>query len=341
MKNIFIVVIIGLILFGCKSVTNTTTPNKKTDGFSVAFYNVENLFDVEDDPKTSDNEYTPNSDKKWTTDRYNTKLDHISKVFDAMPGVIPDLIGFAEIENRRVLEDLNNSELMSSTNYSIVTKDGYDQRGIDVALLYNPEKFELINQEYYRPKDFNGKPLSSRFILHAELKINGEVLHVYVNHWPSRGGDYEKKKLQRHAVANRLKNEINKVLAKDADANIIIMGDFNDYPTNKSIKVVLEAGVSDNDTFYNLMWDLENDDKGSYCYKKDWGCLDQFIVSKNFISGKGKMSTSENQVEIFQKEFMMYTNKKGESYPSRTYSRDKYFGGYSDHLPIFMQIEMK
>jgi len=116
------------------------------------------------------------------------------------------------------------------------------------------------------------------------------------------------------------------------------MGDFNDHPTNKSINDILGAGITESDELYNLMWNFEADDKGTYCYKKDWGCLDQFIVSKNLINNPKGLSTSEDKVVIFQKPWMMYTNKKGESYPSRTYSRDKYFGGYSDHLPIYMQV---
>ena len=342
--NTFYYLLLGsiLLVFGagsCKNFANHfNTENHASNDFTVAFYNTENLFDTVDDPKTIDEEFTPESQKQWTEERYQTKINHLADVFAAMDVDLPDLIGLAEIENRKVLDDLNHATPMKSIDYSIVQKNSFDPRGIDVALLYNPQKFELLQADFIRPKSFQGKAMSTRDILHATLKTNGETIHVFVNHWPSRGGDFEEKRKKRHAVANRLKNEVDKVKEQDANANIIIMGDFNDYPTNSSIDKILEAGVTEDDELYNLMWNLEAADKGSYCYKKDWGCLDQFIVSKNFVEDDKDLIIDETQVVIFQKPWMMYTNKKGESYPSRTYSHNKYYGGYSDHLPIFMTV---
>ncbi len=337
------ILILGVaIVIGTGSCKNFANHYKEDTGdngsFTVAFYNTENLFDTKDDPKTKDDEYTPNSPKHWTEERYQTKINHLGDVFAAMDSNLPDLIGLAEIENHKVVEDLNHAVPMKGIDYEIIQKNSADQRGIDVALLYNPQKFELIKKDFIRPISFNGGAMGKRDILHAKLQTNGETIDVFVNHWPSRGGDFEEKRKKRHAVATQLKKEVDKVKSENPDANIIIMGDFNDYPTNKSIDKILEAGITKDDKLYNLMWNLEAADKGSYCYKKDWGCLDQFIVSRNFIDDNKDYVITEDDVVIFQKPWMMYTNKKGESYPSRTYSRDKYYGGYSDHLPIFMTV---
>jgi len=325
-----------MTLLSCKQ-SKTTTFNSENE-ISMAFYNVENLFDLEDDPNTFDEEFTPSGKKAWTPERYETKLEHLGKVVHAMDSNMPDIIGLCEIENRRVIEDFNNSTYLKNAGYEILHSESPDGRGIDVGLMYNSNKVNLEVAGVIESKLPAGDRPNTRLILHAAGVLNGKSLNIFVNHWPSRGGGQKETEPNRLTVARNLKIYVAELLDKDPEALIVFMGDFNDYPNNKSISEVLNAGISQSSSFCNLMWDFHKNGVGSYNYRGNWGALDQFIVSKNLVDGVG-IDVDQTSVKFVREDWMMYTNGKGEKYPSRTYGGPNYYGGYSDHLPIYMKIK--
>lgn len=318
-----------------KSIIKGELPAK----WDIAFYNVENLFDVEDDSGKDDEDFTPTGQNEWTQGRLETKVKNLAKVFQAMGGSQepPLIIGLAEVENESVVELL--AKTIKPNAYAIVHQDSPDNRGIDVALLYDESQFKLKSKDFLRI-DFAEKDYTSREILYAQLSsyATGEELHIFVNHWPSRRGGENETEQRRMDAANTLKKKVDEVQAAHADAQIIIMGDFNDYPNNRSLVNSLGAVAKDNESeneLVNLAYTLEEANKGTYNYKGDWGMLDQIIISDVLFKEAG-ISTHQGALDIFQKDFMMYYDKNaGEALPNKTYGGGgKYYGGYSDHLPI-------
>ncbi len=308
--------------------------------YKLAFYNVENLFDTTDDPETLDEDFTPDGKQQWTPERYQAKLGKISQVLDSMG--TPHFIGLAEVENQTVLEDLISTESLKSGDYGIIHKNSPDMRGIDVALLYQKQHFKVLETEFIRVNfpDFIEKDYTSRDILHAKGKLsNGEILHIFVNHWPSRRGGLQQSEPKRLFVAQHVKLAVNDILEKDPKALIVLMGDFNDEPNNSSIASVLGA-LPDNSAaidglLYNCFYSMDKDKKGSYNYRGNWNMLDQFIVS-----GYLKDPTAPLMVKnptIHRYEWLMYQGKNGPT-PNRTYGGPNYYGGYSDHLPVSIEL---
>jgi endonuclease/exonuclease/phosphatase family metal-dependent hydrolase len=307
------------------------------------FYNVENLYDTQNDPKTNDDDFTPAGKVPWTEERLETKINHIAQVVsDITAPAMPDLIGFAEVENKQVLEMLTSSATLSKTKYSIVHYDSPDERGIDVALLYNPATFTVMSSE----------PLHvtlpendlTRDILYVKGKLSsGEILHVFINHWPSRREGSEISAPKRMAAATVLRAKLDAIQKPEKSANILILGDFNDEPSDNSIVKGLGAlepeMAMNNNNLYSLLYPYLNKGEGSLYYK-DWDLFDQVIVSGNMLAGKKGMSTSVENAGIFKAEYLLFKNKAGESRPNRTMG-EKYFGGYSDHLPVYVKINLK
>jgi hypothetical protein len=326
-------------------VAQTSKKNKKTalQPFISMFYNVENLYDTVNDPKIHDDEFTPSGKVPWTTERLETKINHTVQVIsDIATPAMPDLIGFAEIENQQVLEMLTSSTGLSKTKYGIVHYDSPDERGIDAALLYNPSTFKLIASE----------PLHvtlpdndlTRDILHVKGKLNsGEILHVFINHWPSRREGSELSASKRMAAASALRAKIDTIQKLEKSPNILILGDFNDEPSDVSITQGLKAlnpdqAISGNN-LYSMLYPQFSKGEGSLFYK-DWDLFDQVIVSGNMLLRKKGLRTSVSNAGIFNAEYLLFKNKTGESRPNRTMSSDKYYGGYSDHLPVYIKINL-
>lgn len=327
---------LAIIMVSCNQVKPTSFSSNNE--LSVAFYNVENLFDTKDDPNTNDEEFTPSGKKAWTAERYAVKLENLGKVVQAMDSNMPDIIGLCEIENREVVEDFNNSTYLKAAGYEILHRESPDGRGIDVGLMYNPSKVKLEIEGVIETVLPAGTRPNTRLIIHAAGVLNGKSLNLFVNHWPSRGGGKNETEPNRLSVARNLKLYVQELLAKDPQAMIIFMGDFNDHPNDKSLAEVLNAGIKEKNTYNNLMWDMHKNGLGSYNYRGTWGALDQFIVSKNLTDGAG-IDVDQSSVKFVKEDWMMYTNKKGETYPSRTYGGPNYYGGCSDHLPIFMKLK--
>jgi len=338
MKKIYLATLASftliLILSSCAKKTTST--------FSFAFYNVENLFDTIDDPNINDKNYLPDSKVAWNTERYNHKLDNLSIVMKSIDSTgFPALFGLCEVENIDVVKDLINHTNLKDAGYNIIHKNSPDNRGIDVALLYNPKVFNIVSTRYIIPDFPNNSDLKTRDILYSKGVINKkDTLHVFINHWVSRWGGQAETEPNRIQIAHIIKNITDSILNLQPLANILIAGDLNDNPTDTSIFNVLKAmEVSKkpaDKSLYNLSLAQFKDGDGSLYYKS-WDMFDQIIVSTSMLTGKnGLKVTSPNQL-VFKKDWMLYQPKKGPARPSRT-AAGRYYGGYSDHLPILINI---
>ena len=319
-----------LLLFPLLVVSQTNKVSLSDENIFTMFYNVENLFDTINNVTTRDDEFLPKSKKKWNSSKYNHKINQLAKVFSSIiqnenDNKIPDIIGLCEVENKQVIDDLLKNPIFSNHNFTIIHKDSPDGRGIDCALLFN-NQFQLLQHDFILIDNPNENNLT-RDIVYVKLKIKNQIINIFVNHWPSRWGGQEKTNYKRVFVAQILRKYININISEDEYT--IIMGDFNDYPANESLSEVLVG-----DDLINLM----NTDivlgKGSYNYKGSWDWLDQIIISKNFFNSNVKIFSAG----AFQKDFMLYTNKKEEVYPSKTFGGNNWYGGFSDHLPVYYRF---
>ena len=336
-KFIIPVFIIGIV--SCKEVKPTATSDNVNE-LQVLFYNVENLFDTIDDPAKADEEFTPTGKKMWNDERYAYKLKQLGKVIASADSHMPDILGLCEIENRKVVEDLNASTYFSKVNYEILHNESPDGRGIDVGLMFNPDRIQLDDIEYIQSTLPVGDRPNTRLVLHAKGEFNGEELHIYVNHWPSRYGGQKESEPNRLTVAYNVRKSVDQVLEDNSNANILLMGDFNDHPNNKSLREVIGAGLDGSNGMVNLMWEKHKRGEGSYNYRGEWGALDQFVVTPSLTDGKG-LDVDLNTVQFVRHDWMMYVNDEGEAYPNRTYGGPNYYAGFSDHLPIAMRLVIK
>ncbi len=337
MKNIFILLVTAFLVFS----SCTSTKRALRNEYTVVSYNVENLFDTVDDPKIPDEEFLPESEKNWTIERYQKKLDDIARVISEVnPKELPELVGLVEIENQTVLEDLVKTAKLNN-QYGIIHEESPDYRGIDVALIYRRDAFTEIMHEVL-PINFPDDPnFKTRDILHVTGKIRNRTVHVFVNHWPSRIGGDDKTEPKRVLAASVLKAKVDQILAFDPKSRIIIMGDMNDEPTNKSLKETLAAGSPDSGTnLVNLMIPDKTAGLGTYFYSGSWNMLDNLVVSKGMISSK-RFHIENQKGYIFSNDWMIFTNKKGDKTPNRSYVGNKYVGGVSDHFPVYFKMIVK
>jgi len=332
MKNLFLTILIGIISTSIYAQDNSST---------IMFYNVENLFDTINDPLIRDDDFTPEGKKKWTTERYQKKLNDLAKVISSIDNEsLPSLVGFAEIENKVVLEDLIKTDYLNSQNYQIVHEESPDVRGIDVGLIYNPDDFTYLSHQKIRiPLDTEYKV---RDILYVKgILYNKDTLHIFINHWKSRSGGQTETEPQRIQCAKTLRNSVDSILAINKEAKILIMGDLNDEPQDSSIFKTLKANNSyEQNSLYNVMLKLSKEGFGSHNYRGHWNMLDNIIVSNNLVDSKD-LDVSENTGHIFSAEWITYTNKNGNKSPNRTYGGSNYYGGYSDHYPVYVILKMQ
>lgn len=305
----------------------------------VMFYNVENLFDVKDDPETDDQQFLPTSEKQWNVERFGKKLDQLSKVIDACVPALPDIIGLAEVENRQVVDALSLHPTLRAAHYQVIHQDSPDNRGIDCALMYNPERVRVDQSEFLTVTLPDKNKKTTRDILYARAISGDDTLHVFVNHWPSRYEGQEITEPRRLQAAFVLKQRMDQIRMKSPDARILCMGDFNDYPNNKSLQDVLRAGTDERKQMFNYMAEMHKQGIGTYNYKGNWGTLDQFVGSWPLVKATDGFSADRSAARIFREDWMMYVNDRGEAYPNRTYGGPNYYGGFSDHLPIAITLQ--
>ena len=323
--------------------------------FRVMFWNVENLFDIQDEKGKSDEEFLPDATRHWTSFRYRDKLRKLAKTIVASGNErVPDLVGLCEVENDSCLYDLTRRSPLREAGYRYVMTDSPDRRGIDVALLYQRGSFKLIDKQSIRIPHRQVKRDPTRDILHVSGRIlSGDTLDVCVCHFPSRSGGQAQTEPYRLLVALTLRHTIDSLMQVRQHPHLIIMGDFNDYPSNKSMKHVL-CGKGD---LVNLMEGMK---QGTYRYRGEWGIFDQFLVSPNMLTknkfafAKRKMAKAKNKivkanheyagaylenVQIIRHPFLLEEDEKyGGDKPFRTFNGLKYNGGYSDHLPIALDL---
>lgn len=315
---------------------------REVNKYSVAFYNVENLFDTEDDPFTSDDEYTPLGEKEWDEERYWNKIKNIGKVIKGIDSNLPLFFGLCEVENEKVLMDLANSKILSKGDYGIVHYDSPDTRGIDVGFLYKKNYFKVLETESLEVFFKNNPNVLTRDILYVKGVLNEEEVHVFVNHWSSRRKGEKATEYKRLEAANVLKDKIEIIQEVDEKAKILIMGDFNDYPNNKSIEDVLEATLEPkSDEFYNLAAKLDRSEKGTHFYNDEWGMLDQMMISNSWLISKKGNVLKKKTVDVYREDEVLFNHSYLGKIPNKTYSGNKYHGGFSDHLAISLKFEFR
>lgn len=314
---------------------------------TIAFYNVENLFDTENDSLIFDDNRTPEGKDNWTIKRYQKKLSNIAKVLSEighdLVGTSPDIIGLCEIENRRVLEDLIQHPSLLSKNYGIIHFDSPDERGIDVALLYKKSVFlptsfashrlVLLDADDYR--DYTRDQLVVGGLL------DDEQFYFTVNHWPSRSGGEARSKPNRIAAAKLNKHITDSIIKLDNSAKIIGMGDLNDDPIDDSLKKVIKTeGIKEKleeGDLYNPMEKLFNKGIGSLAYRDKWNLFDQLFFTPNLLDNKeGKYRFWK--AAVFNPPYLISKKGQYKGYPFRTYAGGSYTGGYSDHFPVYLYV---
>ena len=309
---------------------------------TVVFYNVENLFDTYDDPVTDDNEFLPESKKEWTQERYLRKLQDLAAVLsETGQRHLPAIIGLCEVENIRVVEDLAATGQLKRGRYAAVHHDSQDGRGIDVAMLYQPSEFTVKGSTPIAVKLPGKLHLSTRDILHVwGITHNNELLHIFVNHWPSKAGGVEETMSGRMAAARVLRSKTDSLFRLDTNTKIIIMGDMNDTPVDASLREVLKAVHPDSTThpsLVNLMYPAHLRGEGSYNYRGSWDMIDHIIVSSSLLSGR-EIRVENATGYVFNPEWITFTNNSGQKIPNRTYVGNRYEGGISDHFPVWIRL---
>jgi predicted extracellular nuclease len=313
----------------------------------IMFYNVENLFDWFDDPAIGDNEFTPQGQMHWTEKRFRSKLNNLYKVIAAAgEWEPPEIVSFAEVENRFVLNQLVSATPLLKFHYEIVHQDSPDQRGIDVALIYRPDRLDKISERFFSIDYDDDAIPKTRDILYCRFKSKAEdTIHVFINHWPSRYGGQLSSEKNRLYVASVLKSKTDSLFSLNKTAKIIIMGDFNDQPGNKSLQDILQAellaDIPLSGKLYNISkCEPKKSNCGTHKYEGNWSILDQVIVSGDLLRKDG-ICLFDGSFRIFDPSFLLEADDKylGNK-PNRTYSGYKYHGGFSDHLPVYIDLKI-
>lgn len=308
----------------------------------IMFYNVENLFDIYNDPLTRDDEFTPQGTKHWTKARYMMKLKKLAEVVDSIgEGRWPLVIGLAEVENRKVLEDFVGKTVLAGGDYGIVHRDSPDVRGIDVALLYRQEEITMSEFAFLQVPFPEDPAIRTRDILYAKLLFRRDTLHFFVCHFPSMVGGERQSEWKRERAAWVVRHQVDSIFNRNPKAGIIVMGDLNGK-ANTPAQKMLGAKSSDKKIqtsgLYNTGYYLLKKNYGSYRYKGNWQTIDHIIVSGGLIDGKSGFFT-ERRMTVFSAPFLLEEDKTYFGYkPCPTYRGPRYIGGVSDHLPVFIRL---
>lgn len=294
---------------------------------TIAFYNVENLFDTLDTPDKNDEEFLPTGSYEWTSDRYQTKIAHINQVIDSLN--VPMIFGMCEIENKAVVRDVMNGGSMKNT-HDIVHFESLDERGIDNAIIYDKTVLTLVESGIIR-FDMPEPSTPSRDIVWAKFSRGKDTILTMVNHWPSRSGGQVESEPKRLVASIAASAFIDSVLNQNKKMKIIFMGDLNDHPDNRSVQLIAES-------LKPLITEKSGKFGGSHNYRGEWGILDHMMVSKAFLKCGTKVI--KKTAKIYSPDFLL-TEYNGNIVPNRTYGGRTYLGAYSDHLPIVIEVKLK
>ena len=320
MKNILLLVF-ALFSFNCKNEIDH-------QNLSIGFWNVENLFDLIDDPDKRDEEFALNGRKNVTQEIYDLKIKNSVEVLRDLD---VDILGLCEVENKNVLNDLNDG--FADIKYEIIHYESPDERGIDNALLYDPKKFKVLSSKPIR--NILGGNDKTRDILYVEGTFNRDLIHIFVNHWPSNYGGKEKSIPKRNSTSKLLLAEIQKIKRAEVEPNIVLLGDFNEDPDDKNVLLLESAGLT------NLMMDMtDKEDMSTYIYRGTNYLYDQIIVSNSILDEKG-FTLADSTAYIL--DLPKYRQQKGKykNYPFRFWAGNKLLGGYSDHLAVKADFVIK
>ena len=329
--------------------TITVFAQKNYDIKTIAFYNLENLFDTENDT-LKDDEASPIMEiKENRAEIYLKKLNNMAKVISEIgtdeTKNSPTILGVAEIENRKVLEDLVNTEYLKSKNYSIIHYDSPDLRGIDVGFLYQADFFRPTHHQTFELKLW--EPDGSRIYTRDQLLVSGylddELIHIIVNHWPSRRGGEEKSRPNREKAAYLTTQIIEQIKLTDPNPKVIIMGDLNDDPNNSSLKTVLKtkaikAEVKEGD-IYNPMEDMFRRGQNTLVYRDQINLFDQIMFTSPLLTTSDNYSTYKMyKANVFNPQYLTTQSGKYKGYPFRSWSYSGFTDGYSDHYPVYIYL---
>lgn len=343
-KILLILLIIFIVPFSnCNAQDNDT--------LYLAFWNLENLFDIIDDPLINDESFLPDGELEWTEDRLDKKMYNLARVIRMMNDYRgPDILGVCEVENEAVIAELVNRYL-SDLNYKIAYLESPDNRGIDNGLIYKADKFKLLNLQADTVHLSDDWPTRLIFGVNL-LSVENKKITVFVNHWPSRSGGQMETEPKRISAAQTLRAAVNRIFGVDSSANIFIIGDFNDDPNNISILEILKAYPIKCDSIeleveefesagqlFNLSYKAFESGEGSFKYRDIWNMLDQIIVSEAVLIGND-FNYICNSFLVFKPELLVTTSGQYEGSPFPTYGGRRYLGGYSDHFPVTSKFKI-
>ncbi|SDR70529.1 Endonuclease/Exonuclease/phosphatase family protein [Formosa sp. Hel1_31_208] len=312
----------------------------KTTIYTIAFYNLENLFDIYNDVTKYDDDFLPRAQKRWTKKRYDQKIYKLGQVISKIGFDVtqkpPAIVGLAEVENKNVLRDLIESNDLKPYDYDFVHYNSQDERGIDVALIYDKTVFKLESSKTFSIylEDEIGDQDYTRDILLVSGILHSEKVYCIVNHWPSRREGEQESRHKRLKAAHKVIDIIDQIKQEDLGAKILVMGDFNDNPSNDSIKFLTQQGQ-----LYNPMETLLSYTRGTLNHNFQWNLFDQILFTTNFFETKNN-SLKFDDANIYDEKFLTQYKGKFKGQPFRTFVGKKYKGGYSDHFPVYLQLDI-
>ena len=338
----------ALVVFALLLGTNAAQAQRRYSVYGIGFYNLENLFDTCHDAGKNDYEYLPDGTNKWTGLKYSHKLKNMAKVLsemgtDWLPGVGCAAIGVSEVENAKCLTDLCNQAPLKARNFKFVHIEGPDQRGVDCALVYNPSLFKVRSQQLvpYIYKLSKDAQRATRGFLVVKGVLGGENVAIVVCHLPSRGAE----SYYREEGGRQVKEVKERLQKEDPDIKILIMGDMNDDPQDKSMAVALGAKRKIKDVpkngLYNPWWDVLASGTGTLQYDGKWNLFDQIILSQNLLHQEGADDYGTLKLrrhQIFRRDYLFQKDGRYKGNTLRTHAGGVWLDGYSDHLPTLVYL---
>lgn len=345
-RKLLMLPVVALIVLS--SAFSAVAQGKRMRVYGVMFYNLENLFDSINNNGKYDFEFSPEGKNRWDGKRYKQKIHNMAYAISRLDSKTtpngPAIIGVSEVENKSVLLDLVADPQIAERNYQVIHHDSPDRRGIDVSLLYNPKMFRPLRVSNHVLKIDSMPWFRTRDQMCVVGLLGGKRVAVIVNHWPSRRGGTEQSAYLRKAAAELTRQVSDSLLSIDPNIGIIVMGDLNDSPYDKSLVEVLEARKNIDETkpgqFFNPFWKLLDKGIGSYIYRGKWDLFDQIVVNYNLVNNPD-CGLKYINARVCNEEFLKQQEGKYKGYPFRTFSEGAFIGGYSDHFPteIFLGVE--
>jgi predicted extracellular nuclease len=335
----------GILVLSVLLVCECLTQERNKPVVRFVFYNVENFFDIYDDTLKNDNDFLPNGLMKWDHSRYKNKITSIYKAISAAgEWDSPAVVGFCEVEKKSVLQDLISETYLKKYNYGIIHEESGDQRGIDVCLIYRKDLVKLLSYKYFKPEELRNKDFRTRSVLYSKMLISGDTIHLFLNHWPSRRGGALAEESLRNGISLMVKEKTDSIsISVNRQAKIVIAGDFNCTPGDNVISTL--TGKSGNEksgnkaSLVNLSQASAGKGLGTYRYMGMWEMIDQVIVSEWLLNCRNGLYSDVALFRVFNPEFLLCRDPVYPGLiPFSTYRGYRYQGGFSDHLPVILDL---